>query len=355
MTISAFDHPYLSGLVGDAEMAELFSVGTEIDAMLAFEAALARAEGSAGIIPAAAAEAIAAACGTFVADIAALKAASGRDGVVAPDLVRQLREAVGGDAARHVHVGATSQDVVDTALMLRLRQAHAMLAERVDYLVEALAGKADAFGSRVMMGYTRMQPALPMTVADRLRSWAEPLERHRRRLESFAEEGFPVQFGGAVGTLEKLGTSGADVRRMLAEELGLDDAVQWQSQRDRLVEFSAIVAGISGSLGKLGQDVALMAEIGGEIALSGGGGSSAMAHKQNPVAAEALVALGRFNAVQSSGMQHAAIHEQERSGAAWTLEWLILPPMLVATAASLRLALELVGNIRSLGRDGEKV
>lgn len=110
---------------------------------------------------------------------------------------------------------------------------------------------------------------------------------------------------------------------------------------------------ISGSLGKIGQDVALLAQAGDEIELAGGGGSSAMPHKQNPVAAETLVTLARFNAVQLSGIHQSLVHEQERSGAAWTLEWLLLPPMVVATAASLRHALQLVGSIKRLGTTAE--
>ena len=139
-----------------------------------------------------------------------------------------------------------------------------------------------------------------------------------------------VQFGGAAGTLEKLGDKAPAVRAALAAKLGLGDAPQWHSQRDALAEFAGWLSLVTGSLGKFGQDIALMAQAGDEIELSGGGGSSAMPHKQNPVAAEALVALARFNATQLSGMHQALVHEQERSGAAWTLEWLMLPQMVVA-------------------------
>ncbi|TWF58319.1 3-carboxy-cis,cis-muconate cycloisomerase [Neorhizobium alkalisoli] len=353
MSVSVFEHPYLSGLLGDAEIADLFSVTTEVDAMLAFEAALARAEADLGLIPVSAAEHIATVCGSFVPDIDALRAGTARDGVVVPDLVRQLRDAVGPEAGAHVHFGATSQDVIDTALMLRLKQGCLLLIGRLSVLEARLNDGDQEFGERRLMGHTRMQAALPIKVSDRISAWRDPLVRHRQRLESFAADGFAVQFGGAVGTLEKLSTKAAAIRLALAAELSLSDAPQWQSQRDRLVEFSGILAMISGSLGKIGQDIALLAQMGGEIALAGGGASSTMAHKQNPVAAEALVAIGRFNAVQASGMQQAMIHEQERSGAAWTLEWMILPGMVMATGAGLRLALELVGNIRSIGRDGD--
>ena len=182
-----------------------------------------------------------------------------------------------------------------------------------------------------------------------MRSWAAPLERHRRRLEALQPELLVVQFGGPAGTLAALGPAAEAVRRSLAARLGLADAPQWHSQRDRIAALGSVLAGIAGSLGKFGQDVALMAQAGDEIALSGGGGSSAMPHKRNPVAAEMLVALARFAAVQVSGLDQALVHEQERSGAAWTLEWLLLPPLLLATGAATRIAGELAGDMTRLG------
>ncbi|MCK8779279.1 3-carboxy-cis,cis-muconate cycloisomerase [Rhizobium sp. NTR19] len=355
MSVSAFQHPYLSGLVGDDETAEVFSVKAEIDAMLAFEASLARAQAACGLIPREAAELITEVSRVFEPDMAQLRMGTGRDGVVVADLVKQLRRAVekqagSTDAATHVHFGATSQDVIDTALVLRLKRACNIFIDRL-MSVEAQFAEVDAkYGSRALMGHTRMQAAIEIRVSDRLRAWSEPLTRHRDRLVAIVETGLPVQFGGAAGTLERLGDKAAAVREALAKELQLTDALHWQSQRDRLVDLAGVLTLITGTLGKFGQDVALLAEMGGEIALAGGGGSSAMAHKQNPVAAEALVALARFNAVQVSGMQQSMVHEQERSGAAWTLEWLLLPPMVMATGASLRLAMELVGNIKSIGR-----
>ena len=350
MSLSAFEHPYLSGLVGDEETGRLFSAEAEIKAMLAFEDALAGAEESAGVIPAHAAQTISAACQTFVPDLERLRAGTGLDGVVVPELVRQLRQAVGGEAAQYVHFGATSQDVIDTALVLRLKPLCGLFNDRLFSIEKAFEEMDRVFGARSLMGHTRMQAAIPISVSDRIRAWREPLTRHRRRLENFSTTGLAVQFGGAAGTLEKLGDKAELVRQALAFRLSLGNAAQWQSQRDRLVELGGILAMISGSLGKFGQDVVLLAQMGGEIELAGGGSSSAMAHKQNPVAAETLVALARFNAVQLSALQQSMVHEQERSGAAWTLEWLVLPPLVMATGAALRLAAELAANIRSLGR-----
>ncbi|AVA25292.1 MULTISPECIES: 3-carboxy-cis,cis-muconate cycloisomerase [unclassified Rhizobium] len=346
MSISAFDHPFLSGLLGDEEVSAYFSAEADIRAMLTFEAALAKAEARHGIVPQEAAQRIAEISTSFQLDIFSLKSATATDGVVVPDLIKQLRKAVGDEAGQHVHFGATSQDVIDSSLMIRLKAVAFLLAGRLFAVAAALEKLDKQHGSNRLMGHTRMQAAIPITVSDRLRAWRDPLDKYRDRL---TQETFPIQFGGAVGTLDKLGSKAADVRASLAQELDLTDEPQWQSQRARVAELAGLFSLISGSLGKIGQDIALLAQAGDEIELAGGGGSSAMPHKQNPVAAEVLVSLARFNAVQLSGIHQSLVHEQERSGAAWTLEWLLLPPMAMATAASLRLARELISNVRRLG------
>ncbi|RUW73136.1 3-carboxy-cis,cis-muconate cycloisomerase, partial [Mesorhizobium sp. M1E.F.Ca.ET.063.01.1.1] len=266
-----------------------------------------------------------------------------------PELVRQLRAAVGEPHGEFVHLGATSQDVIDTSLMLRLRQAVEHIGLLLSENIVRLAGLEEEFGGRALMAVTRMQPAIPITAADRIVSWRAPLERHQHRLKEQSDRLLVVQFGGAAGILDKLGGKAPAVRAALAAKLGLADAPQWHSQRDALAEFAGWLSLVAGSLGKFGQDIALMAQGESDIKLAGAGGSSAMPHKQNPVKAEALVALARFSATQLSGVHQALVHEQERSGAAWTLEWLILPQMVVATAAALRLAAELAGRIESIG------
>ena len=157
-----------------------------------------------------------------------------------------------------------------------------------------------------------------------------------------------VQFGGAAGTLDALGDAGPQVRAALARELGLGDAPQWHSQRDTIADLAGWLSLVTGSLGKIGQDIALMA-LTGTIEIVGGGGSSAMPHKQNPVKAEILETLARFNAAQVGAIHQAMLHPLERSGAAWTLEWLVLPQMVVASAAALRLGIALIGEIRDMG------
>ncbi|MBP2448816.1 3-carboxy-cis,cis-muconate cycloisomerase [Rhizobium leguminosarum] len=346
MTASPFDHPFLSGLLGDDETASYFSAEADIRAMLSFEAALARAEATHGLIPAEAARRIAEICAGFSPDLPGLRAATAQDGVVVPDFIKQLRVAAGEEAAKSLHLGATSQDVIDTSLMIRLKAVVFLFAGRLSAIITSLGGLDRQFGGNQLMGHTRMQAAIPISVSDRLTAWRAPLETYRDRL---TEQSFPVQLAGAAGTLDKLGPQGLAIRASLAQELGLTDAPQWQSQRLPIADIAGLFASISGSLGKIGQDIALLAQAGGEIEIAGGGTSSAMAHKQNPVSAEVLVSLARFNATALSGIHQSLVHEQERSGAAWTLEWLLLPQIAMATAASLRLAGELAGNIKRLG------
>lgn len=350
MSMSAFIHPFLAGLVGDDETHAHLTAEADIAAMLAFEAALARAQSAAGLVPADAAQQISDLCSCFEPSIGALKAGVARDGVVVADLVKQIRAATPKEISHYVHLGATSQDVIDTSLMLRLKAILPIFARRLAALISRFDVLEAEFGSRPLMGYTRMQAAIAITVSDRIRSWRAPLQRELQNLESFIAAGLPLQFGGAAGSLDKFGADGAKIRSLLADELGLADQPQWQSQRDVIASLANLLSLLTGSLGKFGQDVALMAQMGGEVSLAGGGASSAMAHKQNPVAAEVLVSLARFNAVQISGIHQSLVHEQERSGAAWTLEWLILPSILMATGASLRLAGELAGNVRSFGK-----
>jgi 3-carboxy-cis,cis-muconate cycloisomerase len=194
-----------------------------------------------------------------------------------------------------------------------------------------------------------MQPAIPISAASRIKAWRQPLARHLQRLGEQRPRLLVVQFGGAAGTLDALGGSGPAVRAALAARLGLSDAPQWHNQRDALADFASWLSLLTASVGKFGEDIAFLALDGSAIKLSGGGGSSAMPHKQNPVKAEVLPALARFNAVQLGAMHQAALHPLERSGAAWTLEWLVLPQMVVATATALRLAERLIGDVEAMG------
>lgn len=352
MTISPFESPLLGELLGDETVARLLSPQIELEQVRAFEIALARALGEEEVIPSATAGAIVERLTMFEPDIGAVRRATARDGVIGVELIRQMRQWVGAPSDRYVHFGATSQDIVDTALVMRLKPVLAELGSRLDHLVELLQSLALTHGTRLLMGRTRMRDAVPITVADKIRTWRAPLLRHAARLDELMPRLLVLQFGGAVGTLDKLGDRGPAVAARVAADLGLRTAAAWHSQRDNIVELADWLSLLSGSLGKIGADIALMGQDSiGEIVLAGGGSSSAMPHKDNPVGAEVLVALARFNATLVGGMHGALVHEQERSGAAWTLEWMILPQMVLAAAASLRTASTLLHRITSIGKE----
>lgn len=349
MSISPFEHPFLSKLLGDEELATYFSVESDLDAMVHFERALAKASAELGIIPPEANLALQAALDGFTPDVPRLNDAIVNDGVVIPDLIAQMRSRLPKDAAQFLHFGATSQDVIDSSLMLRLSSVIPLIERRLDDLISQLGDLENRFGANVLMGHTRMQPALTITVADRLRSWKQPLVAYSQELRALRERGLPIQFGGAVGTLAKFGDRAAELRAKMAEILGLVDQPQWHCQRSVTVDIAHLFAKISGSLGKIGQDVALLAQGGSEIAMAGGGSSSAMPHKQNPVSAEILVTQAHFTAILVSGSYHSMVHEQERSGSSWTLEWMVHPQIVISCGASMLTAARLLSSITRLG------
>lgn len=358
MSTSVFDHPVLGGLFADPELAALFAVERTLSDYLAVELALAEAQAAEGVIPADAAAAIRQAADGFAPDVADLAAGTRRDGLAVPAFVRQLRAHVGPDAAPWVHVGGTSQDLIDTALTLALRDANALFLARLDDLLEALGGLTARFGDRPLMARTRMQAALPVRVADRLRTWLVPLARARTALADGAGDIAVLQFGGPVGDRrgmldgEKLDRAEAVAARMAAA-LGLAPVTCWHTDRSRLLAHAGRLDRLTAALGKIGQDLCLMAQQGIDAAvLAGGGGSSAMPHKQNPVLAETLMALARYAAAQHAGLLQAQMHEQERSGAAWTLEWMLLPGLTMAAGAALLQAAALIAQVERLGEAG---
>ncbi|HEV7346602.1 MAG TPA: 3-carboxy-cis,cis-muconate cycloisomerase [Devosia sp.] len=340
-------NPLLSALAGDAEIDALLSDEAQLTAMLAVEAALAAASADCGWIDEAAAAAVAAAIAGFVPSRPELTAGMAQDGVVVPALIAQLRAQVEEPHRAALHQGATSQDIIDTALMLQLAQVFDLYEGRLAALLARLDALATTAGDRPLMGHTRMQAALPTTWAAKIGSWSEPLQRHLRALSAMRGTLLVVQLGGPVGDRASFDGHGEAIARGMARRLDLGLAAPWQATRDPIVALGSLLALISGSLGKLGADVALLAQ--SEVAairLEGAGGSSAMAHKANPVNAEVLVALARYNAGLAGTLGQAMVHEYERSGAAWTLEWLTLPSMLVSTGASLRLGVRLIEQIR---------
>ena len=348
--ISVFDHPWNGGLFGDDAVAAIWSPKTQLAHFRSFEAALSHALDAVGDVPAGSGDAAADAILSAGLDITALRSGTSIDGLPVPELVRQLRAAAGEDSAA-VHTGATSQDVLDTALALTLRDMTELLRARLFTLSDALKHLKDAHGANGLMARTRMQTALSITVGDRIDAWRYPLVTHHDALESIRPQVERLQLGGAVGTGHAFGANADAIRCKMAAELCLHTAPVWHTDRVRISDYAGHLSAITGSLGKLGQDIALMAQQGvDEISIAGGGGSSAMPHKSNPVLAELLITLARFNATLVSGMHHALVHEQERSGAAWMLEWMILPQMAMTTGRALSAGAVLLERVERIGR-----
>ena len=312
----------IDSLAATERLSQVFSDASVLQAMLDFEAALARAEARVGLIPAAAAGAIAAAAHAEQFDCAQLARESLRAGTPAIPLVRLL-QARGLDA---VHLGATSQDVVDTALVLLLKQCRPILEADHSRMVSALTALATEHSGTVMLGRTLLQPAPPVTFGLKAAGWLAAARRGWSRVASRFDEALYLQFGGASGTLAALGERGLDVSQALAQELSLPlpDA-PWHTHRDRLGALLAALSIYTASLGKMALDIALLMqhEV-GEAAEPGGdgrGGSSTMPHKRNPTACMLAIAAARRTPGLLANFLSGMLQEHERAAGGWQAEW----------------------------------
>jgi 3-carboxy-cis,cis-muconate cycloisomerase len=358
------DGPGLYGLLfADAETAALFTDSAEINAMLRVEGALAVVQGALGVIPAEAAAFLLQGSRTVQINAVDLAAETATNGVPVPALLAAFRRAT--DAPEHtawLHWGATSQDIMDTALALRLKPLLDLWEARLDQIIAGLGHLADRHADLPMAARTYGQAATPTSFGAVVASWGRPLLRHRARLAAIRAEVLQVSLSGAAGTLSAMGPLGPAVRAALAEALGLaDPGASWHSERDGIAGLAAWMAGLTASLGKIGADLVLLAQSGiAEVMVTGAGGSSTMPQKQNPVAASVLVALARQTAGLAATMQGAVVHGQQRDGAAWFTEWLTLPQLSMSTGRALSLAIEVAARIapdpaamaRGLAQDG---
>ncbi len=322
---------------------ELFSDRARVQGMLDFEAALARAEARAGVIPAAAAAAIAAKCQIDLFDMDELARAAALAGNPAIPLVKQLTELVGKDdkkAMRFVHWGATSQDAIDTGFMLQLRRALDRIEAELERLAAALAQLAQKHRATPIAARTWMQQALPTTFGLKAAGWLDAVNRHRVRLGDLRRKSLVVQFGGAVGTLAALENKGIDVARALGEELHLVvPDVSWHGNRDRVGEVATTLGLCTGTLGKIARDVSLLMQTevaeAFEPAGEGRGGSSTMPHKRNPVTAAVVLAAATRVPGLVSSMLSAMVLEHERGLGGWHAEWETMPEIIGLAAGAL--------------------
>ena len=328
-------------LAAPARLREALSDRAWIRAMLETEAALAAAEAEVGVISAASAEAIAAACRPGATDVAGLAEASLGAGNPVVPLVERIRAAAGEDAAGDVHRGATSQDVLDTAAMLVARRALSLVTEELDGVARACAGLAREHAGTLMAGRTLLQQALPVTFGLKAAGWLDATLDARAGL---ARARFDVQLGGAAGTLAALGEDGPRVVAALAGQLGLGaPELPWHTARGRVAELGAGLAVAAGAMGKLGLDLVLLAQTEVGEVVAGAGGSSALPHKRNPVGAVRARACALRVPPLAALLLGAMAQEHERAAGAWHAEWEPLTQVLGLTggaAAGVREALD---------------
>ncbi|WP_095146822.1 MULTISPECIES: 3-carboxy-cis,cis-muconate cycloisomerase [unclassified Pseudomonas] len=328
-------------------MREVFSDQGRVQAMLDFEAALARAEARVGLIPPSVVAPIEAACRAGLYDFSALGEAIVCAGNSAIPLVKALGKQIAvhdADAERYVHLGATSQDVMDSGLVLQVRSALCLIEADLARLGAALATQARRHIATPLAGRTWLQHATPVTLGMKIAGWLGAVTRSQQRLQALKPRLLVLQFGGASGTLAALGEQAMPIAEALAQELQLTLPEQpWHTQRDRLVEFGAALGLIAGSLGKLGRDISLLmqtevAEV-FEPSAPGKGGSSTMPHKRNPVGAAVLISAATRVPGLLSTLFSAMPQEHERSLGLWHAEWETLPEICCLVSGALQQAL----------------
>ena len=339
----------LAPLISSAAMRAVLDDRARLQRMLDFEAALGRAEAAVGVIPVAASDAIASAAKAERYDIKVLGEEAVTAGNIAIPLINALTAEVAkadATAAGYVHWGATSQDVIDTALVLELKAAIDALIADLDRAIEGFTALAGRHRRTAAVGRTWMQHALPLPFGLKVAGYAAALARSRERLRRLRRDALVLQFGGAVGTLAALSERGLDVAERLAALLDLQlPEAPWHSHRDRLAEVAASIAILAGSCGKIGRDVSLLMQTdvaeAFEPAAPGRGGSSTMPHKRNPVAAAAALAAATIAPNLLATIFAAQVQEHERAVGGWQAEWPTFPALALVTSGALGAVVEI--------------
>jgi 3-carboxy-cis,cis-muconate cycloisomerase len=356
MTIGMLQSTVFGDLFGTAAMREVFGEPRLFRNCAMVEAALARAQARLGIIPQEAAAAISQAVEAIVAgsaplDFERLKRETANVGFPILPLVRQLAERAG-DAGRWLHWGATTQDIMDSAVVLQIRDGLGLIEADLTTLRGHLAALAKQHRNTPMAGRTFFQQALPVTFGYKAAVWLSAFDRHAGRLAEIRNRVLQVQFGGAVGTLASLGTGEEAMRATgeLARELGLGEpAITWHVARDTIAETVNFLALLGGSMAKIADDVMLMSatEFGeaGEPFVSGRGASSTMPQKRNPISCGLIIAAARALRQQAGLALDAMVNSFERNAAAWHLEWIAVPEAFGYAAGALHQSVFLAGGL----------
>ncbi|MFI8378332.1 3-carboxy-cis,cis-muconate cycloisomerase [Leeuwenhoekiella sp. NPDC079379] len=330
-----------------SELTQLFSDREAVAKLLQVEAALALAQGEADIIPIEVAKTIADCCRVEAIDINALKTDVVLGGNVAIPLVKQLTKIIKNrdfEASKYVHLGATSQDIIDTATVLTIKEYILWLEKKLNDLEKVLIDLTHNHINTLMMGRTLLQQAKPMTFGLKTAGWLTSCTRHKERLNQLKSRILRLQLGGAIGSGNANITE--DVQQKTADLLALDTSFPWQTQRDTFAEFASFLGILSGSLGKIAKDVSLLmqTEIGEvfEGASEGKGGSSTMPHKRNPVNCALIISNATRTPGLVSTMLNAMPQEHERSAGNWHAEWETLSQLMNLSAGSIEKTVDLI-------------
>jgi 3-carboxy-cis,cis-muconate cycloisomerase len=339
MSSTVFDSALFRDMFGTAEMRAVFSDKALIQRYIEVEVALARAEARCGVIPAEAAEQIAALSTYESLDLALMQHETEIVGYPILPLVEQLSKTCG-EAGRYVHWGATTQDIMDTAVVLQVRGALALVERDIQAVRGLLAGLAQQYRDTPMAGRTHLQHALPITFGYKCAVWLSMFDRHAERLVELRPRVEVGQFAGAAGTLASLGDKGLEVQEALMAELGLGvPQATWHVARDGLAETLNFLGLVTGSLGKVALDVMMMmtSELGEvyEPFVKGRGASSTMPQKRNPISCELMYAAAKGVRQHAGLMLDAMIQDFERSTGPWQAEWIAIPEAFALSAASL--------------------
>ncbi len=337
-----------SNLFGTPAMRAIFPDETLVQRYLDVEAALARVQARIGLIPEEAAKEIESKCDVTRVDFERLRTRTEVVGYPILPLVEQLTEWCKGNTGQYCHWGATTQDIMDTADVLQIRDALALVRTDLETVATTLASLANKHKQTPMAGRSHLQHALPVTFGYKCAVWLSSIDRHVQRLDELLPRVLVVEFSGAAGTLASLGNAGLPVQEALSKELNLNRPdITWHTARDNLGEVSGLLALIAATLGKIGYDIMLMmqSEIGEvyEPFVPGRGASSTMPQKRNPIASEMLLAASKIVRELHGSMLDAQVQDHERATGQWHVEWHALPESFVVTAGALRHAREMLG------------
>jgi 3-carboxy-cis,cis-muconate cycloisomerase len=339
-----FGNPAVDALLSDASLAA---------AMLRVEVALAKSQAAIGVIPARAVDAIEQSANVQSYDLRALATEAVQSGNLAIPLVRHLTERVtriDADSARYVHWGATSQDIIDTAMVLQLRDATAIVLASLERASDAAAMLAERHAATVMAGRTWMQHATPTTFGLKAAGWMSALDRARAQLQGALAGAQVLQLGGASGTLAAFGDRGLEIARAMADELALAvPELPWHASRDRFATLACALGVATGAMGKIARDISLLAQTevaeAFEAAANGRGGSSTMPQKRNPVGASVVLAASLRVPGLVATVLAAMPQEHERALGGWQAEWETIPSLIRLSAGAARHTAEMLSGL----------